>query len=84
MAINGGLHYGEEMGREKGEVVAVSGAGVVSIMGRKWPSIVLFSFFFSIKNKINIFLNISKKIIIIILNLCTLKYLFLDPCFYIN
>jgi hypothetical protein len=27
MAINGGLHYGEEMGREKGEVVAVSGEG---------------------------------------------------------
>ena len=27
MAINGGLHYGEEMGREKEEVTAVSGAG---------------------------------------------------------
>jgi hypothetical protein len=27
MAINGGLHYGEEMGREKEEVTAVLGAG---------------------------------------------------------
>jgi hypothetical protein len=27
MAINGGLHYGEEMGRDKEEVAAVSGAG---------------------------------------------------------
>jgi hypothetical protein len=27
MAINGGLHYGEEMGREKEEVAAVSVAG---------------------------------------------------------
>jgi hypothetical protein len=26
MVINGGLHYGEEMGREKVEVAAVSGA----------------------------------------------------------
>jgi hypothetical protein len=29
MAINGGLHYGEEMGREKEEVAAVSSAGIV-------------------------------------------------------
>jgi hypothetical protein len=27
MAINGGLHYGEEMGREKEEVAVVSDAG---------------------------------------------------------
>jgi hypothetical protein len=27
MAINGGLHYGKEMGREEEEVAAVSGAG---------------------------------------------------------
>jgi hypothetical protein len=26
MAINGGLHYGEEMGREKEEAAAISGA----------------------------------------------------------